>query len=56
VEIFKSDGTAAGTVQVTHGNGVPDDRSLGPFLGTIRGKLVYGAATVCSLLRRTEAA
>ena len=42
LEIFKSDGTTAGTLQVTHGNGVPESRFLGPFLGAISGKLVYG--------------
>src|SRR5207253_11405232 len=42
VEIFKTDGTSAGTVQVTHGNGVPESRFLGPYLGTVGGKIVYG--------------
>lgn len=42
IEIFKTDGTTAGTVQVTHATGVPEDRNLGPFLGVINGKLVYG--------------
>jgi len=42
IEIFKTDGTTAGTVQVTHGVGVPDSQSLGPFLGVVGGKLVYG--------------
>ena len=42
LEIFKTDGTASGTRQVTHGSGVPDAQSLGLFLGTIGGRLVYG--------------
>jgi ELWxxDGT repeat protein len=42
IEVFKSDGTTAGTQQVTHGNGVPESQFLGPFLGVVRGKLVYG--------------
>jgi hypothetical protein len=41
-EIFKTDGTTAGTVQVTHGLGIPDDGVFGPFLGIVRGKIVYG--------------
>jgi ELWxxDGT repeat protein len=42
IEVFKSDGTTAGTVQVTHGNGVPESQFLGPYLGTINGRLIYG--------------
>jgi ELWxxDGT repeat protein len=42
IEVFKSDGTTAGTVQVTHGIGVPESQFLGPFLGTVHGKLIYG--------------
>lgn len=42
VEIFKTDGTTAGTVQVTHGSGVPESQWFGPFLGVVAGKLVYG--------------
>ena len=42
VEIFETDGTTNGTVQVTHGNGVPESRFYGPYLGTVDGKLVYG--------------
>lgn len=41
-EIFKTDGTAAGTVQVTHGTGVPESKYNGPFLGIANGKLIYG--------------
>jgi len=44
LEIFKTDGTAAGTVQVTHGSGVPESLFHGPFLGLVNGKLVYGGA------------
>ena len=42
IEVFKSDGTTAGTVQVTHGNGVPEIQFLGPYLGTLNGRLIYG--------------
>lgn len=42
MEIFKTDGTTAGTVQATHGSGVPESQSKGPFLGVVNGKLVYG--------------
>jgi ELWxxDGT repeat protein len=42
LEVFKSDGTTAGTVQVTHGNGVPESQFLGPYLGMVNGKLIYG--------------
>lgn len=41
-EIFKTDGTTAGTVQITHGTGIPESTSLGPFLGVVQGKIVYG--------------
>jgi ELWxxDGT repeat protein len=41
-EIFRTDATTAGTAQVTHGVGVPESSFLGPFLGVVRGKLVYG--------------
>jgi len=41
-EIFKTDGTSAGTVQVTHGVGVPESKYVGPFLGIVNGKLIYG--------------
>jgi ELWxxDGT repeat protein len=41
-EIFKTDGTSAGTVQVTHGVGVPESKYNGPFLGVVNGKLIYG--------------
>lgn len=42
IEIFKTDGSTAGTLQVTHGSGIPESRFLGPFLGLVNGKLVYG--------------
>ncbi len=42
IEVFKSDGTADGTVQVTHGIGVPESQFLGPFLGVVHGKLIFG--------------
>lgn len=41
-EVFKTDGTSDGTVQVTHGSGVPDTQHQGPYLGLVNGKLVYG--------------
>ena len=40
MEIFRTDGTPAGTLQVTHGTGSPDP-GTGGFLGVVNGKLVY---------------
>ncbi|HYK00990.1 MAG TPA: hypothetical protein VE974_04485 [Thermoanaerobaculia bacterium] len=44
VDIFKSDGTAAGTARVTYGEGAPTASRAGSFLGVIGGKLIYGGS------------
>lgn len=41
-ELFRTDGTPEGTVQLTSGKGSPHAYWKGPFVGTINGKLIYG--------------
>lgn len=44
LEVFRTDGTPGGTVQLTFGNGSPHHHWQGPFVGSVQGKLVYGGS------------
>jgi hypothetical protein len=46
IDVFKSDGTTDGTVQVTHGFGVPESQFLAPFLGVVHGNSFTAASTL----------